>query len=80
MSQRSYSLLGRWARAAVTYADGLATLTGHCAGELVCRAFGPDDSEEFVFGVARALAFEARGPAKVAARSGETLDMLEAVP
>lgn len=79
MSRPDYALLGPFARADVTHANGCATLVGHLAGELVARAFGPDETDAYVFDVAKSLAFEGRWPVPQRAQTGDTLDMLEAV-
>lgn len=62
MSRPDYSLLGRYARADVHWFGTGAVLTGHLAGELVCRVFGGEDCEKTVFAWAKALAFEGRWP------------------
>jgi len=68
----SYTLAGPFARADVRWYGTGAVLTGHLAGERVCRVFGGNDSEREVFAWASALAFLGKWPVEVPARSGRT--------
>lgn len=68
----SYTLAGPFARADVRWYGTGAVLTGHLAGERVCRVFGGSDSEREVFAWASALAFNGVWPREVKPRSGTT--------
>ena len=79
MLRSDYSLLGPFARADVRYYAGGAVLTGHLAGAPVSKVFSEADSDEYVFRVARTLAFDGRWPRVQNPQTGVTLLDLPAV-